>query len=193
LSSEPEKKKLSILICSVSTRIKQLAELLIFLNKQKTDDIEILVETDNCVLTVGEKRNKLLNKAIGHYVSFIDDDDMVSTNYVERILNSISTKPDCCGIEGVITFDGKNPKRFIHSLKYDKWFEDQYTYYRNPNHLNPIKKELALRVGFPIRNYGEDKDFSQRLYPLLKTEVFIPEPIYFYRYSPENSIAGKRK
>ena len=35
-------------------------------------------------MSVGEKRNKLIHMAKGEYFSFIDDDDLVSEEYVDQ-------------------------------------------------------------------------------------------------------------
>lgn len=192
--------KLSILICSLFNRASSLKRLLDILEKQTTSQVEVLVIKDNGKMSVGSKRNSLLEKAQGQYICFVDDDDLVSEDYISKILAAIKTEPDCCGIEGLIslclrvrnkrrsTLTGrkqwmKGPRiqrKFIHSIKYKTWFEKDHVYYRCPNHLNPIKKELALQIGFPNIYTGEDKDYSQRLLPLLKTEVYIEKPIYFY-------------
>ena len=57
-------------------------------------------------------------------------------------------------------------------------------YYRCPNHLNPMKKNIALKVGFGNKSHGEDTDFALKLneMQLLKKEEMINHPIYFYKY-----------
>jgi len=186
-------KKLAILICSLYKRERCLNELLTVLNPQIISDVEIIIEKDNGELKVGAKRNLLIDKTSDfQFCSFIDDDDLVSPNYVSKILKALESNPDCIGIEGIITFNGNRPKKFIHSMKYSKWDETQEAYLRYPNHLNPIKTNLVKQVRFPETNYGEDKDFSDRIYPLLKTEVYIPEPIYFYLYDDKKSATKDR-
>jgi hypothetical protein len=120
---------------------------------------------------------------------------LVSEDYVKKILEAIESNPDCCGIQGIITFQGQGPRMFIHSLKYKEWFEQNNIYYRCPNHLNPVKREIALQVKFPETNFGEDKDYSTRLFPLLKEERFISGVVYHYLYEkggPPNSGSFKR-
>jgi len=80
---------------------------------------------------------------------------------------------------GEITHHGKK-NRFIHSIEYDRWYEKDGVYFRCPNHLNAIRRELVLRVGFLEKNRGEDHDFSIRIQPLLKTEIKIEGVIYYY-------------
>jgi len=175
------KKRLSILICSLKNRANQLNSILDNLQKQKTDDIEILVEVDEGKITTGAKRNLLLKRAKGDYIAFIDDDDKVSDDYISKILTAIETNPDCCGIEGLVTFLKRRiSKTFKHSIQYDSWFEKNNMYHRCPNHLNPVKRELALQIGFQDISTGEDKDYSLRLKPLLKTEERIKGILYYY-------------
>ena len=184
-------KDLSILICSLHAREQMRNNLLKQLSKQKTDSVEILVETDNGEMLIGDKRNFLLKNAKGKYVAFVDDDDEVSEDYVSKILNGIKEEPDCCSLEGIVTTDGKKRRKFVHSLKYNRWFESKGVYYRNPNHLNAIKRELALEVGFTSKSHGEDRDFSMAILPLLKTEHYIEGPIYYYKYVKKNLTERK--
>ena len=174
---------LSILICSIVERSSSLDRLLICLKPQLSDNVECLTEIDNKEKPIGAKRNNLIMRACGEYISFIDDDDLVSEDYIAKILNAIQSKPDCVGIEGIITFDGEHPRKFIHSIKCDSWHEKDNVYYRYPNHLNPIKRSIAREIAFPLINFGEDKQYSDAIRPLLKTEVFIDGPIYHYLYS----------
>lgn len=175
--------RLSILICSLNVRKRQdsLQSLLNCLEKQKTPEVEVLVEKDLGKMSIGHKRNILLKRATGDYISFVDDDDMVSYDYVEQILNATQSSPDCCGIWGILVFQSKNTRRkFVHSIQYNTWFEKDGIYYRCPNHLSPVKRELALQTSFHSISMGEDKDYSLRLYPLLKTEVMIEPTLYYY-------------
>jgi glycosyltransferase involved in cell wall biosynthesis len=181
--------KLSILICSVESRKEYLERLLGILDRQKNDEVEVLVELDNGEKSIGTKRNNLLNRAKGDYIAFIDDDDVVPKYYVSEILEGIKHNPDVIGIHLIMDHDGTYAERTYHSLKYQIWSQDvdnenfnRNRYYRNPNHLNPVKREFALQIMFPEINHGEDKNYSMRLLPLLKTEYYIPVPLYFYEY-----------
>ena len=114
--------KLSILICSLEDRLVQLQQLRTkLIDQSDMDVVEILTETDAGEMHTGAKRNKLLLQAKGDYIAFVDDDDMVSDDYVSKILKAIETNPDCCGLEGIITTDGNNPHLFIHSVTCGSW------------------------------------------------------------------------
>ena len=76
---------MSILVCTTTERKHFLDRLLDTLNKQITDRIEVIVESDDGIMKIGKKRNMLLDKASGDYVCFVDDDDLVSDDYCEKI------------------------------------------------------------------------------------------------------------
>lgn len=172
-------KRLSILVCSIQRREKQLTRLMNVLNPQMKSNVEVLVETDDGQMSIGAKRNKLLSLAQGDYVAFVDDDDLVSLDYVDKVLNAASTSPDCCSLTGEITHHGKK-HLFVHSIEHDHWYEKGGVYFRSPNHLNAIKRELALRVSFPEIDSGEDRIFSTSIFSLLKTEIKIEGILYHY-------------
>lgn len=97
--------KLSIIIPYYKTyelTYKLLQELLI----QKTDEVEIILIDDGCQeyrwnefegiciihqknIGVAKTRNKGIKIADGEYIAFIDCDDMVTNDYIERLLAAI--------------------------------------------------------------------------------------------------------
>ena len=83
----------SILIAAIPERYHSVQGLLHSLLETQSvarrPDVELLYLMDNRRRTVGAKRNDLLGMAKGEYISFIDDDDEVATDYVERILGMI--------------------------------------------------------------------------------------------------------
>jgi hypothetical protein len=110
-------------------------------------------------------------------------------DYIDQILQAIKTEPDCVGM--LIDCDMQGVKRnAIASLKYNNWGEnkDGFKYVRSPYHKTPVKRWIALKAGFPDKRFGEDYEYSMRLINsgLLKTEVMVKSPIYFYRYKYEN-------
>jgi glycosyltransferase involved in cell wall biosynthesis len=147
-------------------------------------NVEILCQIDNGEATIGQKRNDLLSNAKGEYLCFIDDDDRISSNYISLVLEAIQKNPDCCSLNGLIITNGINPKNFIHSIKYNSWYEENNIYYRPPNHLNCIKSQIAKQFKFPCISNGEDRDWSMQIASsgLLKTESEINETIYYYDY-----------
>jgi glycosyltransferase involved in cell wall biosynthesis len=180
----------SVLICSLHRRHQMLERLQKCLAPQIPLDgsVEVLVDRDNGEVSIGHKRNRLLEKAQGKFIAFVDDDDLVSCDYVYKILEIINNHPQVqvIGMSLIMTTNDTDPEKSFHSIQYRSWWDcpDEETgrkkYFRNPNHLNPVLRELALKIKFPKSNHGEDHDYSSRLLPLLHCEFVIKDPIYFY-------------
>jgi len=186
------KHKLSLLVCSLDSRASYLERLKSILQPQldkRKEDVQLLIYKDNHEYSIGTKRNTLLTRSEGEYICFIDDDDIVSDDYVDLILEAIDKKPDVVGIHLLHFEDGVHKGLTYHSIKYDCWWDEVNkenpslrNYYRNPNHLNPVRKEHAVRAMFPEINMGEDRQYSMGLLKYLKTEEYIKSPIYTYLY-----------
>jgi hypothetical protein len=184
---------LSILICSLNKRAGMLASLLEKLSKQieacqAWEKVEVLVEMDNGEKPTGTKRNTLLNSAKGVYVVYADDDDEVFDYYVEEVLKAAEQDCDAMAVCGIMSTNGRDIK---------KWFiakDNQYVasrdengseiYLRYQNHISPVKREIALQVGFTDKYVGEDYDYANKLHKmgLVKTEAKIEKPIYHYKF-----------
>ncbi len=176
--------KLSILICAIEERKHKLIQLLRHLEAQSTKEVEILVKSDDRQMSIGEKRNFLLQEAKGDYVCFIDDDDWVDGEYIPLILEALKSKPDVVGIVGIMSTNGKSQRRFEHTILYGGYFELNTIYCRPPNHLNPMKRSIAIQFEYKEINMGEDTDWALRVMEshLNQVEVMIDKPIYHYLY-----------
>lgn len=179
---------ISILLCTVEARAKLFAALYAHLLKQAEGKlVEILVACDNKEISVGKKRDNLLRAATGDYVCYVDDDDWVSDTYVDDILAALATGPDCVGFLITCTTNGRNPRKAIASMRYKAWGEneDGYAHTRTPYHKTPVKREIAIKVGFPDLRYGEDRVYAAGVTARVKTEVFINKVLYHYRFRSE--------
>jgi len=178
---------LSVLIPSLKNRDVLRERLLRVLEPQLNKNIELLIDIDEGEVSIGVKRQRMLEKAKGKYICFVDDDDIVAPDYIELITDALKGGPDCVGIHLLHYVNGKAYGKTYHSLKHDHWWQEAdpdnpggFLFYRCPNHLNPVKKEHALKAGYPDLRHGEDKVYSEKLYQYLKTERYISEPIYYY-------------
>lgn len=178
--------KLSILIPTLPIREKLSSVLFLKLKEQKKafpEQIEILTN-DNTSISIGAKRQLMLQAARGEYLCFIDDDDRIVDNYIELVMAGIATNPDCCSLNGIMTTDGKNPKPFKHSIDYDSMYERDGVYYRPPNHLNTVRASIAKQMKFPDWERSEDSNYCFQLRDsgLVKVEYKIEPTLYFYDY-----------
>lgn len=184
---------LSILICAVPERRQQLERLVDFLRWQMLSfqypsRVEICVDLGDG--KVGEKRQRLLERAVGNYVAFVDDDDWVDVKYVERVFVACMQGQDACSLVGVITENGINPKRFEHSVRNaTAYTRDDGVYIRPVNHLNAVRRDLALKAGFVAKNVGEDVLYADKLVTLIQSEASTGDtPLYHYWYRFQSSV-----
>lgn len=185
---------LSILIPTVPRRLDFYTNLINHINKQLTDDVEVITDmADIGVKTTGQKRNDLLNSARGEYVWFVDDDDWISDTAIQDILSGIEFNPDSFAINGTWSENGMNMKQWFISkdLEYcADWIDGKEVYLRPPNHITPMKRSIAIQIKFANISNQEDYDFCMRLKQsgLIKTEYKIDKPIYDYRYLNYNKL-----
>jgi len=146
--------------------------------------VEVLTLADNGSETIGSKRNQLVNQAAGQFVVFIDDDDTVSKNYIEQIVQAIRENPqaDCISFSGEITFRGKQPRKLVHSVAHREWCYSQGEYIRPPCHITPIRRDIALKYRFASKDLAEDMEWTMRMSSdrALKQEVVLDEVLYYY-------------
>lgn len=171
---------LSILIPMISNRLDNFTILVNKLEKQSIGlPVEILGLFDNKNKTIGEKRNLLINMSSNDYICFIDDDDDVTEDYVNLILNEINNTPDC------ITFNVNIHKPHSNSrlCKYDLTYNNEYIkniFYGKPTHLHVWKKELVKNILFPHQNIDEDVEWAKQAIKQLRKTSNIDRVIYQY-------------
>ena len=187
--------KLSILIPTVPERAAKLEKLLAELKRQG-GEVEVLTLLTSSVKnggpSVGVKRNELLKKAVGEYVCFVDDDDSVSADYIASIIAEMKTRPDAIVFECQYTNAESGHKSHVYfsRLHLNVNYDDKNRRVRMINHLCPVKREIALKAGFPDASFSEDTEYGMRLRNsrLIKTEAIIPKILYYYNFSSKTSL-----
>ncbi len=189
VSSRAVTPTLSILIASLGSRSHLLRRVHKQLDDQRLPSVELLIDVDDGQMIVGTKRRNLLHKATGDYVCFIDDDDLIHPQYVALILEALAGKPDCVGFYVARYVDGVFAGVQVNSLTHRTYWHgplpmvnrpDLTIWHRTPNHLSPVRREIALAAGFPPLQRGEDSAYAARIYRKLKSEAFIEEFLYEY-------------
>lgn len=198
--------KFSILILSIPERIPSMTAMVNHLQSQadalgRGKEVEILVFLDNRSKSISEKRNDLLHSARGKYICFLDDDDAVSKNYMEKLFDAIDKNDgvDCitfnqwCSINGEpmdVQFGIGNPhgqlwrdeEGFLGDIK------------RPPYHMCLWKREIAQSEDFEPM-YGkngqsaEDIHWLMRLYPKIQTEHHIDDALHGYIYNSNTTAS----
>jgi hypothetical protein len=154
--------------------------------------VSVLALWNNGERSLGSIRQALVVGADSDYVSFIDDDDMVPDYYVHEIVTAIESafdRPDQVGWRMQCIADGTPLKPTYHSVAYRGWYDDDTGYYRDHSHLNPVKREIALRVNFERGEPPEDVSWSDQVRGLIQTEVRINDGkvMYYYHASSADS------
>ena len=208
----------SILIAAVPERFHSVQPLLYSLLETQSvariPDIEWLYFADNKRRTVGAKRNDLLNAARGEYVSFVDDDDEVATDYVQRIHRAITLTRKSDAPADVITFPQRatlHPHMITHECTYSlAYWRDRKPEDRRqlapahgkdgavlPNVLNwtgPPAHTMCWRratIGdtrFAEKQFGEDVEWVDAVCAKAVNEVRLEcDALYFYKFNQETS------
>jgi hypothetical protein len=114
----------SILIPTLASRSALVAEMVRRLSEQVHSEgldgrVEILSDLDDGTLPLGTKRNRLMQRATGRFLVFIDDDDEVCDDYVRLVVWALERHPevDVLGLLGEVIFRGQHPRRFVMSTR----------------------------------------------------------------------------
>jgi len=186
-----------------SKSIAHFANIKSLLAPQLTDEVEIVSDDRGRHIPTGTKRTDMYAKANGLYVCSVDCDDWVSHDYVSEILMAIKNNmPDVVTFDGIYTENGRNHVDWSIKLgekyeaRHDAANGGKYMFFRFPNHLTAMKKELATRFPFPPKWQGEDFDWCKMINDarqingiwqsgpncILKTEIHIYKQLYHYIY-----------
>lgn len=187
--------KLSILIPSVSNRrntflptsLDMLYGQLGKLSESQQKEVEILYLVDNKTMMLGHKRNCLIDISQGKYIAFVDDDDRISDDYISELLKAIETDADAILFEVSVIINGESAKIAKYSKDYPKDHNTDDNYFRLPNHICCIKREVSLNTTFPSIPYGEDSAYSKLLRLYIKTEHQINKVLYHYDFNSDTT------
>lgn len=183
-----------ILISSIPHRHDQLCGLLKELDSQlPAPGVGVHLYRDNLEATYGEKAAALLASSAADYVSYIDDDDMPAPDYVARITAALAEGPDYVGYPVRWTIDGELQRPVEHSLRHGRWENLPDMLVRDISEKNPLRRELAW-TGVWVGGYAAEQQWAAgvRASGLVKTEVWIDEPMYYYQYSTSDRFTMVR-
>lgn len=195
--------RLSIIIPYYNTA-KLTDELLAGLERQMTEDVEIIVVDDGSdkeyspklfdnlkvvrILSnrgVSRARNLGIKKAKGEYIAFIDSDDLVSDDYISQIFKAIETNPDTVYISWK-SIDGRLGKIIQSEAdEFNAWNRCIWNRVFRRSYIGGIYFDEEKQI-------AEDDDFLKRL-PVPDSKTYISKPIYYYRAGRENSLTDRAK
>jgi glycosyltransferase involved in cell wall biosynthesis len=152
-------------------------------------EVEKIIHDAGRSMSTGTKRNQLIHQAEGDYIMFLDCDDVVSWRYLDRIMEGIGKGVDVVTFNGVMTTRDRPGSHVKSSVDFiiklgEKYEERGGKYYRFPNHITCMRKDLIEKVKFPDVWKGEDYTWAKQIHDrkLLKTEHHIEDKIYTYDF-----------
>lgn len=193
--------KLSILIPSIPEREHLLNKLLSNLHSQidyinevhpAIGEIEILIDNSDKFLnggkTVGEKRDFLVQKAVGDYLCFLDDDDEVPFNYCETLLRAMAKDVDVITFNSLFKCDTYWSLIDMSIKNKNKEATPNGVTKRSAWHICPIRSIIAKKHRFNKINNAEDWDWMERVLSDIKTEHKLK--IILHQYNHFKSISA---
>jgi len=182
--------RLSILIPSIPERFEAVIPLVDKLQKQSEGkEVEILLLCDNKKMSIGSKRQKLKELAIGEYWAFVDDDDDISEDYIDQLLKGCESCKDVITFHQWSTINGEG---FLvqFGLDYENQDATQVdgqwkNIKRSPFHVCAWKSSVVKNCFFSDKNYGEDWDFCKFAIKEVISEHNIPKILHYYKYDDQ--------
>lgn len=196
-------KKLSIIIPTYNCK-DYTDELLSCLNKQITDDVEVIVIDDgskipyetnydwvNLIHKVNggpaSARNTGLDEATGEYIAFIDGDDLVADNYISALLKKIDEVLfDYCYLSWKTLPGGWQCDVKLKNI------EDKFPPFNLCCWNRVYRKDMIGDVRFnELKLIAEDAEFIRDVKEEGKKKEIISDYMYFYRSNVVDSITKR--
>lgn len=186
--------KLSILTPSIPARTEQVEKLSAEIITQIEEggfhgQVEHLVFTDNRSRCIGAKRQALVDIARGEYIAFVDDDDTISHDYIEKILAAAAAKPDVITFRQEVSYNGAVGIVEFGLNHHDHPFKPGEVTHRAPWHICVWKREKILTCQFGETNYGEDIVWCMQARRRIATGLHIDAILHYYTHSAETTAA----
>jgi glycosyltransferase involved in cell wall biosynthesis len=126
--------------------------------------------TDKGGKSIGEKRQEGLNRSIGKYVCWLDDDDNISPDYVETLLRLAYSDPDVLSFNSFAVFDNF---WCLIQMNLDYIVDEQAgpgIVHRRPYHVCGFRRSILNQCVFPNANWDEDTGFLAQVWPKCKSQ-----------------------
>lgn len=175
----------SILIPSIPGRHNMAQILFADLEQQARGlPVEILMLCDNKARSIGAKRQALVDIAGGDYLGFVDDDDTVSDDYVEKIVKAAHQRPDVIVFDSLCVLGERAPALCRHDISFPN---EQYSpdgFRRKPWHIHHWRRDITSLARFQDANYGEDWPWCEQMLRHVSRQVRASDtPLYTYLWN----------
>lgn len=166
-----------------------------YMSKHK-DYFILLRQTD--IPGVSNARNIGIEESHGVFLTFVDDDDIVTPTYLEELLKVSSERcVGCASMNAFYNIITEKLETFL-SQAYDKCKNIPFNYYDYRQFLSPpvakmIHKSIIGKIRFPVdMKKSEDSVFCLQISPSIKDmKLASPDAIYFQRLRPGSAMRKK--
>lgn len=138
-------------------------------------------------------RNKGLDNMNGSFVVFMDSDDLIAYNMIERLYTLLcDTNCDisCCGFQSIYGNEKKRKTIFktVRVLSGNQKYDELYYNWRTVVQWNKLfRKKIFDDLRFPVGKYHEDEFVIHREFNIADKIVFTNEILYYY-YQNDDGI-----
>ncbi len=132
---------------------------------------------------LSDARNFGIKKARGKYLMFVDSDDYVTDDMVEKLYNClINTNSDMALCNYIrVNYKGEEIKNYNYNPGVVNVYQDKKILLNKQTACNKIyKKELFNNLKFDVGKYYEDLRLINKLYLLCNKVAFIDDFCYYY-------------
>lgn len=147
-------------------------------------------------LGVSVTRNELLTLASGQFILFIDSDDWIEPDMVERMMESVDDSVDIVSC----SHDDRSAEGHLLGtvrLEPGMWAGDQQLLFFAKQIGAPLlwnkifRKRLIGSIRFEENfRIGEDSDFCWKIFQISKGMRIVPDTLYHYRHHSDSAMAG---
>ena len=159
------------------------------------EDIELIALFDNKQRTIGTKRQEMIDISNGEYITFIDDDDRISDDYISDIMKCLyeNKHVDCIvyNIECCTNNDTKMLCKYGIEYEYGK-INNGEEWRGKPSHTMIWKANIVKKHKYKNLMNKEDVDWVSRAWKDIKTQTRIDKILYYYdaNYNTTSETAG---
>jgi|SRR5688572_9861677 len=143
-------------------------------------------------LSVGAKRQALLDISEAKYICFLDDDEDISPDYIETILRLCYQDKDLCTFKSFFKCDTYwSVVNMSLQNKTNEEASPEYEIQRTPWHVCAIRREKAIQEKFMDVNNNEDYEWFERVLKNCNDEAHSERIIHNYNHSSTKSEVDK--
>lgn len=197
-----DKLMLSVLMPTTPQRVKMFTKLFNEVHRQSQyletthptlGKVEILVDSSKRFLdgglSVGKKREALVQRAEGKYLCFLDSDEEISPDYLETIIRLCYLGPDVCTFKAMAklhNFWTVVDMRLSH--KENEQVSPDCTVKRLPWHICAVRSVYAKAFEFSDKNNAEDFEWMEKVLTSCETEAHSERIIFCYHHGDHSEV-----